>query len=209
VVAVADREGVRQGPVERKVLLLEVPHEQRNVLRDALANLVVGRHPRVHLAAVPRGVRHRPRVIAGRRDPLRRRLVAVEVKREQVAVRVRGVRLIEDTAAGGQRDGTGIGIVRHAGHGAEVVVEAPVLLHEQDDVLDVAQRGRFARQRRGQGLLNVGRQRRRGHRRAARDSGGAEEAATGEALGRLGFLVHRFMLTEGTELVVTQHQIDG
>jgi hypothetical protein len=85
------------------------------------------------------------------------------------------------------------------------VVEAAVLLHEQHDVLDVAQRGPFVRQRRGQGFLDVGRQRGRGHRRSARDGGGAEEAAMGEALGRLDFFGHRFMLTEGTELVVTQH----
>ena len=57
----------------------------------------------------------------------------------EVAVGVGRVGLLEDGPAGGQPDGGRVVEAPRAGEGAEVVVEAAVLLHLEDQVLDLGQ----------------------------------------------------------------------
>ena len=63
----------------------------------------------------------------------------VEVVRQQVAVGVVRVGLLEDRSPAGQAHGPRIAEAPHARQCAEVVVEAAVLLHQQHDVLHLAQ----------------------------------------------------------------------
>ena len=75
--------------------------------------------------------------------------------RQQVAVGVVRVGLGEDGAPVGQPHGPRVAEAPHARERAEVVVEAAVLLHQQDDVLDLAQveAGRVGA---GDGLAHAG-----------------------------------------------------
>lgn len=57
VIRIADREGLGQGKLERDVLALMVSHAIRAI--DPI-RLAMGGKPVVHLAAVPRGMLHRP-----------------------------------------------------------------------------------------------------------------------------------------------------
>ena len=66
--------------------------------------------------------------------------VRIEMKRQQVAVGACRIGLIEDGFAVRQLAGAGIVEAAHAGHRAEVVIERAVLLHQQHDVLDIAER---------------------------------------------------------------------
>jgi hypothetical protein len=50
--------------------------------------------------------------------------------------------LMEHAIARGQRDRVGVAVATHPWHRAEVVVEGPVLLHQHDDMLHVADRAR-------------------------------------------------------------------
>jgi hypothetical protein len=79
------------------------------------------------------------------------------VERQQVAVRVARVRLLEDAVAVRQLDRVGVAEAAHPGERPEVLVEAPVLLHQEHDVLDVVNAAltRLGRVRRGEGLADV------------------------------------------------------
>src|SRR3546814_3658219 len=48
----------------------------------------------------------------------------------------RGIRLVKDGPAGGKHQGIGIAKATYAGKHAEIMVERPVLLHQQHDMLD-------------------------------------------------------------------------
>ena len=50
---------------------------------------------------------------------------------------VAAVGLIPDGVAGGKGDGAGVAEAADAAEGAEVVIEGAVLLHHEDDVLDI------------------------------------------------------------------------
>src|SRR3546814_1441878 len=91
--------------------------------------------PLVHPAAVPRLMLHRPRMACGGWF-LRICRKSVEVERQQIAVRARGIRLVKDGPAGGKHQGIGIAKATYAGKHAEIMVERPVLLHQQHDMLD-------------------------------------------------------------------------
>jgi hypothetical protein len=52
-------------------------------------------------------------------------------------VAVAAVGLVPDGVAGGQGDGAGVAKAADAAEAAEVVIEGAVLLHHDDDVLDV------------------------------------------------------------------------
>ncbi len=135
-VVVADGEGLGQRELERYVLPGVVAHHVRAVLPVRLA---VRGQPAVHLPAVPRLVLDGPGV-AGGGDRLGAALMGVQPERQQVPLGVRLVRLVEHRAPGGQPQRVGVGEAAYALEGAEVVVERPVLLHQQHDVLDVVQR---------------------------------------------------------------------
>ena len=57
------------------------------------------------------------------------------MERENVTVAAAG--LIPDGIAGGEGDGAGVAEAADAAEGAEVVIEGAVLLHHEDDVLDI------------------------------------------------------------------------
>ena len=175
VVAVADGERLGQRELERQVGARVVTHDVRAVLAVGLA---VRRQPVVHLAAVPGVVLDLPGV-RRRRDLLRVGRVRVQVERQHVAGRVLGVGLVEDGPAVGQLRGVRVTEPANAGQGAEVVVEGPVLLHEQHDVLDVLQRtvpGRAL----GEGPLDVRRHEGGGSGGGGGAGGPTQETATSQ-----------------------------
>src|ERR1700755_3279226 len=81
----------------------------------------------------------RPGVVGAGRG-LRAGRPGVEVERGQVALGVVRGRLPEHRATARQPDRGRVGEATDPGHRAEVVVEAAILLHRDDDVLDVAKR---------------------------------------------------------------------
>ena len=170
VIVVADRERLGQRPVERDVGLGEIAHRER----------ALGPHPLVHLAVAPGLVLRRPGVVGARRG-LRAGRLGVVVERGQVTLGVARVRLAEHRAAVRQPDRGRVGEAAHARHRAEVVVETAVLLHEDHDVLDVAERaaGRLP-EGGGQHLAQAGRQYRRARRHPGQRGGGGEQATAGE-----------------------------
>ena len=146
VIAVADGEGVGQGAVERDVVPLEVRH--RVLARDAIGGQVRGHEP-VHLAVVIRIVLRTPAVTVGGQI-LCAGAVGVGVEGEQVLVGVVRVVLVEPALRHAR-----VGEAAHAGHGAEVVVEGAVLLHQHDDVLypGDGRAGQARGARRGRGIV--------------------------------------------------------
>ncbi|MCO4699117.1 hypothetical protein LRR80_05209 [Streptomyces sp. RO-S4] len=142
VVGVADGEGVGEGEVEGDVLAGQVRHG-----RGAL-----GGHPPVVLAAVVSLLTVRPGV----------RQALQELHAEVVGVRVEGqellsvLLLVPDRFAVAEADRAGVAEAADASQGAEVVVEGAVLLHEDDDVLDVLDRPGAVVRRQGGGALDAG-----------------------------------------------------
>ena len=191
-VVVADREGPGQLPLEWDVRLREVPHRERPL----------GLYPPVHRTVVPGQVLGRPGVVGAGRG-LRAGSPGVEVERAQVALGVARVRLPEHRAAARQPDRGRVGEAPDPGHRAEVMVEAAILLHRDDDVLDVAERaaGRIG-ERGGERPAQAGGQHRRpgGHpdsavalvsRRRRVSSGRAEAGACGVSAGPSGVVAPR------------------
>ena len=145
----------------------------------------LGRRPEAHAAVVPgllgvgpgvrragdaHGLEGRARVQAERQHGARAAVSAVVVLRPDAAAFVFG--------AGGNRNGEAVAEAAHAGQAAEIVVERAVLLHEDHDVFDVAQRAAapvgFDRQRPSDGR---GKQAQRAG--CARERGaGAQEVAS-------------------------------
>jgi hypothetical protein len=89
----------------------------------------------------------------------------------------RAVRLGEHALAAGKERGTRIAVAAHAAQRAEVVVERAVLLHEEDDVLDVVDGAAAVVRGYRQGFLDAGGQRSGGCR-------GAEITEKRSAVGR-------------------------
>ena len=147
-VVVADRERVGERVVEGEFGAGEVTHRHRPVGGAVRGQVDVDEG--VHLAAVPAVVLGHPVVgdVVGGFAVLRWRIVE-QVERLGVAARVdAGSRLVAELVehrVGDAADGLGghgrVGESAHARQGAEVVVEGAVLLHEDHDVLDVAQAG--------------------------------------------------------------------
>lgn len=131
----------------------------------------------VVLAAVPALVLGLP-VVGRIGHALADRLAALQVEGQKSPVVVAGAVV---PALGERPPVARIAEAAHAGEGAEVLVEGAVLLHEHDDVLDVAQRGRAGRASgRPDGSAD---ERLRGERgRAERGAGrsGAQEVTAGE-----------------------------
>ena len=110
----------------------------------------VRRHERIHLPAVPARVLGPPRVVdvvGGVTVVLGRVLQEMEGQQPSVGVRADDGRVAEllPDRAGGAVDlvvhDVGVGEAPDTRQRAEVVVERAVLLHEDDDVPDIAQRG--------------------------------------------------------------------
>jgi hypothetical protein len=162
VVGVADGERVGQRVVERDVAPGQMRH-RGGALRG---------HPLVVLPVVPGLVLVRPAVreILEKDEP---EVGRVGMKRQQGG---RAVRLVEDGLARSDTRRPRIAVPAHAPQGAEVVIERPVLLHEDDDVLDVLERPGPVVRRERKGALDAGGD---GRRECARAQELEEEAAVG------------------------------
>ncbi len=175
VVPIADGERIGQRELERDVLAGVVAH---HVWAVGLVGRSVGGQPVVQLAAVPGLVLHVVLVRRGR-DLLGLGAVCVEVERQQIPVRIHRVRLVEHRSAGRQRDRVRIVEAGHSGQGPEVVVERAILLHQYDDVLDVAEPPGSV-ERRSEGFLHAVGQQGGGCAAGGRRGGGAQETAATE-----------------------------
>jgi hypothetical protein len=113
------------------------------------------RDPQIHFAAVPGLMLGRPAVVE-HMQPLGIGASGIEPERQHPASILR-VGLGEDRTAVGQGHRTCIVKAAHSGQCAEVMVEGTVLLHQENEMVDVAQRGG---RRRG-GRLHAARRRRR------------------------------------------------
>jgi len=140
VVTVADGEGVRQRVVVGQVGTGVVAHREQPGTGALVLGRGVGADERVHGATAAAEVLGQPVVgqVGGALAEARRR---VEVEGELAADRMTaGVARV----GLGERPQTVAGMVIEATHplvAAEVVVERPVLLHEEDHVFDGAQVG--------------------------------------------------------------------
>ncbi|MNX84863.1 hypothetical protein D3C86_1166800 [compost metagenome] len=166
VVAVAQREGVGQRELERDFGLLEVAHRRIGLVARPLREAatvpgVLAVDPRVRRAA------HALRVALA--------LVQV-VGHEQLAV---GVGLLPHAAPAGQRNAEAVAETAHALEHAEVVVERPVLLHQDDDVLDVLDGAGLVVGRNGQRTADARRKGRERERGGTGGGGAGEKVATG------------------------------
>jgi hypothetical protein len=153
VVVVRQREGPGERPVEGDVFLGVVAHGERPVRLAVRGD--VGHEPAVHRALIPGCVLFAP-VVAEAGHGRGASGDGGHVPRLKVAVGVGRVGLLENRPAGGQPDRGGVVESPRAREGAEVVVEAAVLLHLEYQVLDLGQvklsgaRGRGLRQVLGQ-----------------------------------------------------------
>lgn len=126
MVGVADGEGVGKGVVERDVLAIEVGHRGRGL----------GRDPLVVVAAVERLVSGVPVMV----QVIEERQAEVSRVRAEGQHLARAVGLVPDVLAARQPHRARVTEPANAAQGAEVLVERAVLLHQHDDVLDVADR---------------------------------------------------------------------
>ena len=123
VVRVADREGVGQRVVERDVVARVVRHGRR----------ALGGNPLVVLAGIP-GLMRRLPVVGQVLEERQAQVRGAWVERRLSAA---AVRLVPDAIARRQNHRPRIAEPAHAAQGSEVVIERAVLLHQEDDVLDV------------------------------------------------------------------------
>ena len=168
MVGVADGEGARQrtgraGPPRRSTPSSDFSWPPAEAHAAVVPGLL-GVGPGVRRAGDAHGLEGRARVQAERQHGARAAVSAVVVLRPDAAAFVFG--------AGGNRNGEAVAEAAHAGQAAEIMVERAVLLHEDHDVFDVAQRAAapvgFDRQRPSDG---------RG--KQAERAGGARERGAG------------------------------
>ncbi len=171
VVVVADGEGVGEGVVVGEIGALVVAHGELALRRALELRAGVGGHEGAVGALVPTHVLPGPAVVEVLRALADARL-RIEVEREErlVATTRPGLREVPQRASG---------VVVEAAHPAQrsvVVVERPVLLHQEDDVLNGTEvRSRRPGPRRGlchRGAGALTAARRRQHRRAPRGERG-------------------------------------
>ena len=206
VVVIAERERLGEREVERDVLALVVAHHVPVVggaVRDEVARdpVVVQRCRRRAGRRADRDVQRLvlegPRV-RRRRDRLRARALRVEMPRQQVAVWVVRVVLEEDRLALDRvKRRRGVGLdqrVRIAepgdpGERAEIVIERSVLLHVDDDVLDVLAASLCAAPRRRRGREPAAEARRRARRRPPWRRSSSRRRRVTSGMGRAPFRV--------------------
>lgn len=131
MVRVADGERVRERVVERDVLTGEVSHRRSGL----------GGHPLVVRALVERPMAACP-VVVQVLEELQPEIVGRRPERQYLLAE--DALLVPDRHSAGQRDRTRVTESAHTLHGAEVVIEGSILLHQYDDVLDVLERARTA-----------------------------------------------------------------
>ncbi|MNU98850.1 hypothetical protein D3C71_889710 [compost metagenome] len=170
VVAVAQREGVGQRELVGQLGLLKVAHGL-GVRRGA--GLLVP-DPLVGAAAVP-GVLAVVPVVRRAGDALCVALGLVQVVGQHG--RTRFVGLLPDVATARQRNGEAVAETTHAHERAEVVVERTVLLHQDDDVLDVLDGAGLVVGGNGQRAADARREGREGEGGRAGGGGAREEFA--------------------------------
>ncbi|MNI42637.1 hypothetical protein D3C73_969370 [compost metagenome] len=151
VIGVAHRERIGQGGLEGHVGAGVGAHPQA----------AFGGQPLVHAAVVPGPLRVDPRV---RRDDAGR-CVAGKFVLQRIGAALRGAVRLRQHVAGQGGHKMRIGKPAHAGHRAEIVVERPVFLHQDDNVAHVVDRARLAIRRDRHGALD-GRRRVGGERQA-------------------------------------------
>ena len=135
MISVANGERFGQRELKRNIGPFVVAHDVRPFFSIHLA---MGREPPVHLSAVPGFVLHKPRV-AGGWNLLRAASVRVEVKGQQVSVRVLRVRLAEDGPAVGELHRFRIVEAADARQCSEIVIEGAILLHEDHHMTDLTE----------------------------------------------------------------------
>ena len=160
MISVADGEGLGERKLEGNVLPLIIAHR--------IICLIFG--PQAEFALIPGGLRVREAVRRARHlervGPLR-----IQMKGRQVA---RAVGLPPDRAIVGQGDGMAIAKTPHPFERAEIMIEGPVFLHQDDDMLHVLDRAGHALGPDGQRPPDAARHGRHGPRHA----GGLEEIAS-------------------------------
>ena len=128
VISVADRERIGERVVKRDVCPVVVAHRLRGALRTVDSRGIPGAHPAVHLAAVPGAVLWPPLVA----DIRQAYLLPETERRDGLAAES----LLEEHFLCRSL----VAVAPDAAECPEVMVERPVLLHEDDHVLDVLQR---------------------------------------------------------------------
>ena len=137
MIGVADRKGVGQGVLERKVPLVVVAHgvfslEGRPVIHPAFVPGVLGVGPKVGRALNP----HVGKGLTG---------IEGEGSDQGWALSLWAIGLHPDRGRLAlthirNRNGEAVAKAPHPGHGSEIVIEAAVLLHEDDHMGDVFDR---------------------------------------------------------------------
>ncbi|MNQ75757.1 hypothetical protein D3C85_905620 [compost metagenome] len=164
VVAVAQGEGVGQGRLIRQLRFLVVAHGKRALVARPL--IVATAVPGVlAIGPVVRCLTCAQRVAFG----------LVQVVGQDRCVRL--VDLLPDVASLGQRNREAIAEATHAHQRTEVVVERAVLLHQDDDVLDVLDGAGLVVGRNGQRAADARREGREGEGGRAGGGGAREEFA--------------------------------
>lgn len=108
--------------IERKIGAREIAHGQRTLGGDPIVMMFPQR-----VAAFP--------AVVQALQPLRRSRLSIQMEgRMQVAIRAR---LLPHRLARGQCHRTGIGKTPHPTQSPEIVIEGTVLLHQDDDMLDI------------------------------------------------------------------------
>jgi hypothetical protein len=140
---------------------------ERELVGQVLAGVIGhGRHALVgHPLVVPTGVPGGVRVIPSVRRVWQEGLAEVRNFRPERQKLSRAVGLLPHVLARWQRHRVGVCEASNAPKGAEVVVEGPVLLHQEDDVLDVPDGTGPVVRRDGERLAEIKWQR-RGHGRS-------------------------------------------
>jgi hypothetical protein len=124
VIGVADGESVGERVVKRDIGAGEVGH----------GHGTLARHPLVVFPTVP-GALGRPPVVGKVFEDLQAERSSGRMKGQDITALAIG--LIKDRTAGRQGNGSWIGEAAYTIQRTEVMIERPVLLHEDDDVFDV------------------------------------------------------------------------
>ncbi|SSW73847.1 hypothetical protein AVE30378_06194 [Achromobacter veterisilvae] len=174
VIGVAHGEGARHGVLEGHVAFREVGHGM----------VLLGRGPLAHAAAVPGRLRIRPGMRRAGDAHVLRHLARVRVKGQDGArpfaglvVVLRPDRAMRAFGAVGHGDREPVAEAAHARQPAEIMVERAVLLHEDHDVLHIADRARAAGGGNREGAAQRRRQQGQGAARGGERGAVAEEVA--------------------------------
>jgi hypothetical protein len=125
------------------------------------------RNPLVVTASVPGGMGGGP-VVRQILQELEAEIGRARMEGQDVAVGILGVGLMPNALAGGQVDGARIAETAHSAQRSEVVIERAVLLHHENDVLDVVDGSGPVIRGKGQGAADA-------RWKSSRSGGGGQE----------------------------------